>query len=112
VSDRLASAALVSALIRLAEGAGGFGAVLARGESRNGAIAIILLEKGGNPRFFERMPQPNGEYCWDESLQTAQNKEEFESRLARRRRHDPDLWIVELDIACADRFAAEMNALD
>jgi len=25
----------------------------------------------------------------------------------RRRRNDPDLWVVELDIAQAERFAAE-----
>ncbi|HWV11973.1 MAG TPA: DUF1491 family protein, partial [Sphingobium sp.] len=27
--------------------------------------------------------------------------------LARRRRSDPDLWVIELDIADAERFAAE-----
>lgn len=111
MSARLASAVLVSALIRLAERAGGFGAVLARGESRNGAIGVVLLEKGGNPRFFERMLQPDGRYIWSQSFQGTENKREFSESLQRHRRRDPDLWIVELDIACADRFAAEMNAL-
>ncbi|MFZ4747332.1 MAG: DUF1491 family protein, partial [Sphingomonas sp.] len=29
--------------------------------------------------------------------------------LERRREHDPDLWIVELDIPNAQRFVAEMS---
>jgi hypothetical protein len=31
--------------------------------------------------------------------------------IARRRRFDPDLWLIELDIASAERFAAEMNSI-
>ena len=31
--------------------------------------------------------------------------------LARRRRVDPDLWAVELDVASSERFAAEMNSV-
>ena len=28
---------------------------------------------------------------------------------ATRQKYDPDLWIIELDVASAERFAAEMN---
>ena len=37
------------------------------------------------------------------------NEEEFERFLARRRKFDPDLWVLELDIASSQRFADEMN---
>ena len=66
IRPRLASSTLVSALIRLAEADGGFGAVLARGDATAGAIAIILLERGDNPRVFERLLEPSGDYAWQE----------------------------------------------
>ena len=55
---RLAGSVLVSALLRRAEAEGGFGTVLAKGDSTAGAVAVILLEKGANPRFLERLLQP------------------------------------------------------
>ena len=40
-----------------------------------------------------------------------ESDEELQLLIERRRRFDPDLWILELDIASAERFAAEMNAI-
>jgi hypothetical protein len=108
---RLASSVLVSALLRRAQDEGGNGAVLAKGDPTAGAIAVILAEKGRKARFLERLLQPGGLYSWEESRQNVENEEEFRSFLERRRKYDPDLWILELDIASAERFAAEMNAV-
>ncbi|MGZ8997436.1 MAG: DUF1491 family protein, partial [Allosphingosinicella sp.] len=66
---RLASSVLVGALLRRAESEGGFGAVLAKGDPTAGAVVVILLEKGANPRFLERLLQPDGTYSWRESGQ-------------------------------------------
>ena len=107
---RLASAVLATALLRRAEGEGGFGAVLAKGDPTAGAIAVLLAEKGKRAYFLERLLQPDGSYAWQESRQSVESEADFQSFLARRRKSDPDLWILELDIACAERFAAEMNA--
>jgi hypothetical protein len=106
---RLASSVLVGALLRRAEQEGGFGAVLAKGDPTAGAIAVILAEKGRKACFLERLLQPDGRYSWQSARQETENEEEFKSFLERRRRFDPDLWILELDIASAERFAAEMN---
>ena len=106
---RLASSVLVGALIRLAEGQGGFAAVLAKGDPTAGAVSVILREKGGNPRFFERLLEPDGSYAWRESGQPIENEQDLKLFLERRRNFDPDSWILELDIASAERFAAEMN---
>ncbi|HEX8642233.1 MAG TPA: DUF1491 family protein [Allosphingosinicella sp.] len=111
MEPRLASSVLVSALIRLAEGQGGFGAVLASGDATSGAIAVILLERGVTSRLFERLLQPDGCYSWAESTPAAEGETGVQRLLERRRRFDPDLWIIELDIASAERFAAEMNGL-
>ena len=112
MEPRIAASVLASALIRRAEGEGGFGAVLAKGDPTAGSILVILLEKGGNPRLFERLLQPDGRYSWQESgSQHIENSREVPKFIARQRRFDPDLWLIELDIPSAERFAAVMNSL-
>ena len=109
---RIASSVLVSALIRLAESAGGFGSVLAKGDPSAGAVAVLLVERGENPRLFERLLRPDGTYGWLESTQPSLGKPgELTALIERRRRFDPDLWLIELDIASTERFAAEMNLI-
>ena len=52
-------------------------------------------------------------YQWTDVVnQDAADEEEIDGAIARRRRFDPDLWVVELDIPSPERFAAEMNALN
>lgn len=108
MQPRLASSVLVTALLRRAEAQGGFGAVLARGDPTAGAVAVVLVERGAAPRLFERMLQPDGSYCWQPSG-PAGDDAAVRGQIERRRRFDPDLWVVELDVAGAERFAAEMN---
>ena len=109
-SARLSSQVLVSSLLRRAEAAGGFGAVLAKGDATAGAILVILTERGTRAALLERLLQPDGSYAWQESGQAGTDEDAFRALLERRRRNDPDLWLVELDVAAAERFAAEMNA--
>ena len=110
MSARLTAAVAASALIRRAEQEGGFAAVLAKGDSTAGAILVILTEKGGNPRFLERLLLPDGNYSWQNvGGGAAGNPSEGQKFLARRRKIDPDLWLIELDVPSAERFAAEMN---
>lgn len=110
---RLATSVLVTSLMRRAESAGGFAAVLAKGDPTAGSVLVILNEKGRKERVLERLLQPNGTYSWQEiMLQAFENEREFSGMLARRRAFDPDLWLIELDVASAERFAAEMNMVD
>jgi len=109
MSGRLTSQVLVSSLIRRAEAAGGFGAVLARGDATAGAILLILAERGRRTGLLERLLQPDGRYAWQQSGPAAADEAESEAWLARRRRTDPDLWLVELDVADGDAFAAGIN---
>jgi hypothetical protein len=107
---RLASAVLVNALQRKAESEGGCAAVLARGDSDSGAVLVILAEKGRKVRILERLLTATGGYEWTPVAgQALANEGEFGKFLARRRRSDPDIWLIELDIASAERFAAEMT---
>jgi hypothetical protein len=109
---RLTSSVLVKALIRTAETQGGVGAVLAKGDALAGAVAVILAERGVQRRFLERTLGPDGDYCWSDPASADERSESaFTELVARRRRVDPDLWVVELDIASAERFADEMIAI-
>jgi hypothetical protein len=110
VTGRLASSVLVSALLRRAQDEGGFAAVLAKGDATAGAIAVILAERGVRASFLERLLQPDGAYAWQASARPIESDADFQALLDRRRKYDPDLWILELDVASAERFAAEMNA--
>jgi hypothetical protein len=109
VTARLTSAVLASGLLRRAEQGGGFGAVLAKGDPTAGAIMVILVERGVRTALLERLLQPDGLYAWQETGQGAADDEALRTLLDRRRKYDPDLWILELDVASAERFAAEMN---
>ena len=107
---RLPTNLVVGGLLRRADSEGGFAAVLAKGDSQAGSILVILAERGRKLRILERLLQPDGQYLWRAVLdQVAENTEEVEKFLARRRKFDPDLWLIELDVPSAERFAAEMN---
>jgi hypothetical protein len=106
---RLTSQVLVSALLRRAGQQGGFGAVLARGDATAGAVMVLLAERGVRIALLERLLQPDGTYAWQEAGRTSPDDAAFQALIDRRRKYDPDLWLVELDVASAERFAAEMN---
>lgn len=105
---RLTSAMLVSALVKRANRLGGTATVLAKGDPTSGVILIQALEKGLFAGVYERQPTPAGRYEWGRSgPQDIENEQELSEYFARRRSRDPDLWIVELDIADSERFIVE-----
>ncbi len=105
MTDRLPAHLEVGGLIRLAQNEGGFASVLHKGEREAGTILLIITERGVNPRLFERMPSLDGTREWSQRpLQDIDSKDIFEDYLTRRQRQDPDLWIVELDIANGERL--------
>ena len=108
MSDRLASGVLVGALLRRVNDSGGLGMVLAKGNERAGAILVVTLERGGNPRVFERGLGPTGAATLIETgPRDSADPAEITDYWRRRRARDPDLWVIELDIPFAERFAAE-----
>ena len=82
--------------------------VIKKGQRESGTILIVLTENGANTRVYERMPQLDGSRAWHcAKIQDTENKQEFETYLERRASQDPDVWILELDIANGERFMAE-----
>ncbi|HEX8527868.1 DUF1491 family protein [Allosphingosinicella sp.] len=109
MSVRLRASVVVGALLRKAEAEGGFGAVLAMGDAEAGTVLVVLTERGAKTTLYERVLQPGGAYAW---TQVVEKEEEVPQFVARRRRYDPDLWVLELDVPSRERFAADMKALD
>ncbi|WP_370190262.1 DUF1491 family protein [Qipengyuania sp.] len=105
---RLPAHVEVSGLIRAVGADGGFAVVVQRGEKDAGVILILTTHSGKNTRLWERMPQLDGSrkfVCT--RTQDDEKKQEFEEYVDRRRRSDPDCWVIELDIENAERFVAE-----
>lgn len=94
----------VSAVIRRAFAAGGFAAVERRGATEAGAIVVIRRDRFGQVRLY--LPAPQASY--DEArpsdryfVEAANVADDLEvaSRIEREMRFDPDLWVVELEVA-------------
>lgn len=105
MEPRLPAHIQISGLIRSVQAAGGFAMVIAKGERDAGTLLILCCENGTKLRAYERMPQADGTRKWVLSkTQDPENTTEFSEYCDRRKRQDPDLWIVELDIADGERF--------
>ena len=100
---RLASSVKVAALLRQVSALGGFGTVLARGDATAGSIAIVTREAGVET-LLSPMFAMTGGYEWV----AIASGEAVADSIERARRRDPDLWVIELDIADAARLVAEM----
>ena len=97
----------IGSLIRLAESNGGMATVLAKGERDAGTILIVTMYRGEGSVLYERMPQLDGTRKFMRTLeQDIENPHEFSQYLMRRRDQDPDIWIVEVDIADPERLIA------
>lgn len=103
MDSRLPSGMLVTALLRRMNDSGGMGMVLAKGDPQGGGILVIVIEADRRERVLERGIGPDGKTALIDS--TPAN--DILSYWQRRRARDPDLWVVELDGAAAERFTAE-----
>jgi hypothetical protein len=101
----------VGGIVRRAESAGDFGAILRKGDAERGSIMLVISSRGRHVACLERVLSLDGDYQWrpvgpSESASSA----DIAEFLAKRARFDEDSWTVELDIAAAERFIAETIA--
>lgn len=104
--SRLAAGLLVSALIRRIEFEGGSGVVVARGDATAGALLIQLASRGTEGALLERSLDREGRYRWQPTGGDPVLRGDY---IARRRRADPDLWVIELDHPDALMLLEEMT---
>lgn len=109
---RLKSRFLVDLLLRRTEAAGGFATVLAKGDETSGIILVQCSERGEPGPLLERRFSLEGHYIWEAVGPTDPKDSESRSNYQeRRRKADPDMWLIELDIADAPQLVAEWAAL-
>ena len=95
----------VAGLIRSVQAAWGFATVLKRGERDAGTVLILTMYRGKNAVLFERMPQLDGTRPYIAAKRENPEKpSEISEYIEKRHRQDPDLWVIEVDVADAERF--------
>lgn len=105
MDDRLPAHLEVSGLVRAAQAEGGFAMVLSKGERTAGTLMVVCCSPATPARAYERMPQLDGSRKWTLSkMQDADNPREFSEYCQRRGQQDPDLWVVELELAGAEKL--------
>ena len=101
----------VPAIVRRAETEGGFATVLRKGDPEGGALLLLISSRGRYCACLERILTISGGYEWHElGPGESADSAEVAAFLAKRGQFDPDLWLVELDIADPERFIAETTA--
>ena len=111
MNDRLPAGLEVAALMRRAEGDGGFATVVHRGDADRGAISLLIAERGAPKIVLERQMAADFTYRWREVANAiSPDRQGWADWASRRSRLDPDCWLIELDIADAQRFIAETTA--
>ena len=108
MTERLSAELEVAGLLRRAQAAGGFAAVLRRGDPDRGELIVQVAERGKPLAMLERRLAADFTYRWAEMADGTKNAQKI---VEDRERFDPDFWLIELDIADAERFIAEMTAM-
>lgn len=110
MDGRLPAHLEVAGIIRAIESQGGFASVIAKGERDAGTILILTIYRGENAVLFERLPQLDGSRPYIAAKQQNPEKpEEIFEYLEKRRKQDPDIWILEADIADGAQFVASLT---
>ena len=109
--SRLPAKLEATGIMRRAQAAGDFAAILRRGDPERGTLLLVVSRRGRHFAFLERVLTLNGSYHWHcvgpgESAET----QKVAAFLAQRTRLDDDLWAIELDIAEPERFIAETTS--
>ena len=83
--------------------------VTAKGERDAGTILVLTIYRGENAVLFEKMPQLDGTRPFIAAKQQNPEKsQEIYEYLARRKQQDPDIWVLEVDIADGAQFIASL----
>jgi hypothetical protein len=97
----------VSALIRRAEQGGASAIVVRKGDARAGAVLVKLYNPlNRESRLYAQAVRGDGETVWMQPAQ-AEAESDLDAIIARQRRYDPDLWVVEIEDRQGRHFLTE-----
>lgn len=87
----------VSALIRRAELEGAFATVVRKGDARAGDVVVKAYDTSTRTaRLFSQSVNMEGQPLWIQPV-ASEMESELDAYLERRRKYDPDLWVVEIE---------------
>lgn len=105
LEPRLATHMLVTSLIRRTLAEGDFATVLRKGDATAGALLLLARVRGQNLALYEQYPTIDNVREWQLVVsQSIDSEEKLAEYLDRRVQRDPDLWILELDVAFVERL--------
>jgi hypothetical protein len=91
----------VQAFMRRCAAQGLYGAVISRGAAEAGALYVIVNHLDGTCHLFGPAPGPafddEGNRRWIEEVTGPIAESEASAVLARRRKSDPDCWVIEIE---------------
>jgi hypothetical protein len=112
LNGRLPTGIEVAAIIRQVQGDGGFASVLHRGDPDRGTLSLLVAERGRATALLERQMAADFTYRWAKVSDGSELEGVgWRELVERKSRIDPDCWVIELDVADAERFIAETTAL-
>jgi hypothetical protein len=95
---RLKTGLWIRALIRRCDLAAVAVAVAARGDADSGAVLLKFNDRETGCSVLAQARGPDGELVWMRATGPAPVAEaDADSYIARQRRRDPDLWVVEIE---------------
>lgn len=97
MQPRLTASLRVAALLRRMDMAGRGVYVVHRGDETAGALALAVVRPGGTVELWaEEYDLTADARVW--ALQATGTARDVDDAAARRRRSDPDLWVIELEL--------------
>ena len=97
--------------MRQVQSEGGFATILNHGDDDRGALILLIAERGLPMALIERRMGADFRYRWAVTMKVDELvPEKFRESTDKLRRTDPDCWLIELDVADAERFVAETIA--
>lgn len=82
--------------------------MLAKGDPDAGALLLVLTNRGATHALLERVSSLTDGFTWNIVNGSVSADSETVARLIdRKKRFDPDLWVIELDIPNAEQFIVD-----
>jgi hypothetical protein len=101
MTARLKSGLWVAALLRQCSVNGIYGSVLHKGADEAGAVYVVARKRDGTCDFYGPAPgeayDESGDRRFSIIIATPQAWPDVSARIARLRKNDPDIWVVEIE---------------